>query len=50
LLYCDHYFGEGQTPGLVLDRAEQPEMLHAAGYQNVELLRDEGGMALYAAS
>jgi SAM-dependent methyltransferase len=49
LLYCDHYFDDGKKPGLMLDRAEQPEVLRAAGYTNVELLRDEGGMALYAA-
>jgi hypothetical protein len=30
-------------------RRLQPEVLRAAGYSRVELLRDEGGMALYAA-
>jgi SAM-dependent methyltransferase len=49
LLYCDHYFEGGKKPGLMLDRAEQPEVLRAAGYARVTLLRDEGGMALYAA-
>jgi SAM-dependent methyltransferase len=49
LLYCDHYLHEGQNPRLVLERYEQPEVLRAAGYSSVELLRDEGGMALYAA-
>ena len=53
LLYCDHYFdhhfGDGKKPGLLLDRAEQLEVLRAAGCSRVELLRDEGGMALYAA-
>lgn len=49
LLYCDHYFEDGKKVGLLLDRAEQPEVLRAAGYSRVELLRDEGGMALYAA-
>jgi SAM-dependent methyltransferase len=49
LLYCDHYFVDGKKPGLTLDRAEQPEVLRAAGYSRVTLLRDEGGMALYAA-
>jgi SAM-dependent methyltransferase len=49
LLYCDHYFEDGKKPGLMLDRAEQPEVLRAAGYAHVELLRDEGGMAIYAA-
>jgi SAM-dependent methyltransferase len=50
LLYCDHYFGNGQNRALVLERLEQPEVLRAAGYSSVELVRDEGGMALYAAS
>ncbi|HEX2689772.1 MAG TPA: class I SAM-dependent methyltransferase [Kofleriaceae bacterium] len=49
LLYCDHYFNDGKKPGLFLDKAEQPEMLCAAGYSRVDLLRDEGGMALYVA-
>ncbi|HET9991186.1 MAG TPA: class I SAM-dependent methyltransferase [Kofleriaceae bacterium] len=49
LLYCDHYFEEGKLPGLMLDRFEQPEMLRAAGYSNVVLVRDHEGMALYAA-
>jgi SAM-dependent methyltransferase len=49
LLYCDHYFEDGKQPGLMLDRSEQPEVLRAAGFTGVELLRDEGGMALYAA-
>jgi len=49
LLYCDHYDEDGKQPGLMLDRAEQPEVLRAAGCSRVELLRDEGGMALYAA-
>jgi hypothetical protein len=39
----------GKKPDLFLDRAEQPEVLRAAGYSDVDLLRDEGGMALYAA-
>jgi len=49
LLYCDHYFTERANPGLVLGRAEQPQVLRAAGYSRVELVRDEGGMALYRA-
>lgn len=49
LLYCDHYFGDGQNPSLVLERAEQPQVLRAAGFVHVELLLDEGGMALYSA-
>lgn len=50
LLYCDHYFEDGKRVGLTLDRAEQPEVIRAAGYEDVRLLRDEGGMALYTAS
>ena len=49
LLYCDHYQQDGRKPELFLDRAEQPDVLRAAGYANVELLLDEGGMALYSA-
>jgi hypothetical protein len=49
LLYCDNYFEHGKTPGLLLYRAEQPEVLRAAGYSRVDLLLDEGGMTLYAA-
>jgi len=49
LLYCDHYFEDGKSAGLLLDRADQPEVLRAAGYASVALLRDEGGMALYSA-
>jgi len=49
LLYCDHYFEDGKNPGLLLDRAEQPEVLRDAGFSRVEVLRDEGGMALYTA-
>jgi SAM-dependent methyltransferase len=47
LLYCDHYDGDGKKSGLFLDRTEQPAVLRAAGYAHVELLQDEGGMALH---
>ena len=49
LLYCDHYFTEGKKVGLTLDRDEQPAVLRAAGFTEVTLIRDEGGMALYVA-
>jgi len=50
LLYCDHYAREGLLPGLFLDRADQPAVLRAAGYDDVELLLDEGRMTLYSAT
>ncbi len=49
LLYCDHYEGPGSRPGLALARDEQPAVLHQAGYERIELLLDEGDMALYRA-
>ncbi len=49
LLYCDAYASPTTKPDLFLERDEQPAMLRAAGYVHVELLRDEHGMALYAA-
>lgn len=49
LLYADAYAEEGRKPNLFLDRAEQPAALRAAGFAEVELLLDEGGMALYVA-
>jgi hypothetical protein len=47
VLYCDGYDREGAKPDLFLAQTEQPQMLRAAGFGQVELLRDEGGMALY---
>lgn len=50
-LYCDHYAeaGDGKNPALHLARAEQPGVLLAAGFSDVQPLLDAGGMALYAA-
>jgi SAM-dependent methyltransferase len=49
LLFCDHYTDETGTKnaGLYLRREEQPGLLENAGFQDVERLHDEGGMALY---
>jgi SAM-dependent methyltransferase len=49
LLFCDHYYEAGTTKdvGLYLTREEQPEMLRASGFQQVEELLDLGGMVLY---
>ena len=49
LLYCDHYAGGGQNPDLMLKRIEQPQALESAGFGDIKLLLDEGGMALYSA-
>jgi SAM-dependent methyltransferase len=52
LLYADHYAEEesGKNPSLMLRRAEQPLALKQAGFSNVALLLDKGGMALYSAT
>jgi SAM-dependent methyltransferase len=49
LLFCDSYASPSSKPHLFLERDEQPAVLHAAGFATIELLRDEHGMALYAA-
>ena len=49
LLYCDHYAGPGKHPDLFVSRQEQPLALAEAGFADIRLLLDEGGMALYAA-
>lgn len=49
LLYCDSYASSSTKPNLFLERDEQPVMLRAAGFAQVELLHEEHGMALYAA-
>ena len=49
LLSCDHCAGDGKDRSLYLERAEQPVALREAGFARVELVRDEGGMAMYAA-
>ena len=50
LLYCDHYLKpETGNAALYLSRDQQVPALEAAGFSNVTLLLDEGGMALYDA-
>jgi hypothetical protein len=49
LLYCDHYAAASMNPSLYVERTEQPTALRAAGFATIELLHDEGGMALYSA-
>jgi SAM-dependent methyltransferase len=50
LLYCDYYAGGNKHPDLFVERDEQPLVLAKAGFDSIRLLRDEGGMALYAAA
>jgi predicted methyltransferase len=49
LLYCDHYAeaDSGKSNALYVSRDEQPMALQSAGFTNINLLLDEGGMALY---
>nr|TFG54098.1 MAG: class I SAM-dependent methyltransferase [Hyphomicrobiales bacterium] len=49
LLYCDHYAeaDSGKNNALYVSRDEQPMALQSAGFTNINLLLDEGGMALY---
>lgn len=51
LLYSDHYAedGSGKNPLLMATRAEQRQALEQAGFGDIRLLLDEGGMALYRA-
>lgn len=49
-LYCDHYLNLVTNPALYLERGEQPTVLAAAGFANIECILDEGGMALYRAT
>jgi len=51
LLYCDHYWeaGIGKHPDLYLEREAQPEALRRSGFTRIARIRDEGGIALYAA-
>ena len=49
LLYCDHYAEGGENSDLMLNRDDQPLVLERAGFTDVRLLLDKGGMALYAA-
>ncbi|SMF68644.1 hypothetical protein SAMN06265365_1254 [Tistlia consotensis] len=50
-LYCDHDVeaGSSKNPELYLTREQQPEALAAAGFADVRLLLDGGGMALLSA-
>ncbi len=50
-LFCDHYAEEGSAKHAQLypTRDEQPASLAAAGFVDVRLLLDHGGMALYSA-
>jgi hypothetical protein len=52
LLFCDHYaeFGTAKNPELYLTKEEQPIILSRAGFSDLGLLLDYGGMALYRAS
>lgn len=52
LLYCDGYLVDPQSPlaALSLERADQPRVLERAGFVDVRLLHDEGGLALYSAT
>lgn len=52
LLYADHYAEEGsdKNPLLMLSREEQPDAITKAGFSDVTLLLDKGGMALYSAT
>lgn len=49
LLYCDHYFNPEKPSELYVEQAEQALVLEEAGFSTARLLRDEGGMALWAA-
>ena len=51
LLFCDHYAEAGapKNPELYLTKEEQPVTLARAGFHDVRLLLDRGGMALYRA-
>jgi hypothetical protein len=50
-LYCDHYSEDSNTKNseLHVTREQQPDLLAVAGFTNIALLLDEGGMALYSA-
>lgn len=49
LLYCDHYAEAMNGVALYAPRDEQTLLLAQAGFTEIVRLRDEGGMALYAA-
>jgi len=51
LLYSDHYAEDGsdKNPLLMAMKKEQRQALEQAGFTDIHLLLDEGGMALYCA-
>ncbi len=50
LLYCDGYMTPETTlRGLSFEREDQPRALERAGFVDVQLLHDEGNLALYRA-
>ncbi|MDA8092911.1 MAG: class I SAM-dependent methyltransferase [Betaproteobacteria bacterium] len=50
-LFCDHYAepGTGKNPELFLTKREQADTLVRAGFQDVRMLLDFGGIALHRA-
>lgn len=51
LLYADHYLTpETKLPALAPARSDQPLALERAGFVDVQLLHEEGNMALWAGS
>jgi SAM-dependent methyltransferase len=51
LLYADHYLTpESKLPALAPERADQPRALERAGFVDVQLVYEEGNMALWAGS
>ena len=51
LLYCDSYVvPDAKIPALFLERDDQPGVLERAGFVDVQLLHDEGNLALYRAT
>jgi hypothetical protein len=51
LLYADHYLTPGsKLPALAPERADQPRALERAGFVDVQLVYEEGNMALWAGS
>ena len=47
LWVADHYLNQQNNPDLFFTAEEQPEVLRAAGFQEVTLILDKGNMALY---
>ena len=44
----DFYAGDGKHADLYLEQSAQPVALLSAGFIDIQLLHDDGGMALYA--